>query len=167
MQRKVMFFSITGAVLLLLIVLGYCSLHKVSSRAQAVKQGKPMPLLPFKFLLPLHDLEGRQVIINYFSPDCDHCQYMATQMVKNKNAFQNCEVIMITAAGLNPTSNFIKQYKLNDLPFINVGIDTASRFYTLFGMADVPSFYIYSRSHYLKRAISGETKIDTLSRLLN
>ncbi|AYL97620.1 TlpA family protein disulfide reductase [Mucilaginibacter celer] len=167
MKRKTVFFLIIGSVLLLVVILGYCSLRKVSNRELAARRGKPMPVLPFRFLSPLHSLEGKPVVINYFSPDCDHCQYMATQMVKNKNAFKTCEVVMVTGANEGQTRAFITQYKLNELSFITVGIDTASRFFSLFGMADSPSFFVYSRQHYLQRAIAGETRIDSLSCLLN
>ena len=62
-------------------------------------------LLPFFEFLTLEnvvfstkDLKkyNQKVIINFFSPSCEHCQYMAKQYLKNKELFKGVTILMIT-----------------------------------------------------------------------
>ncbi|MGC4037249.1 MAG: redoxin domain-containing protein [Chitinophagaceae bacterium] len=126
-----------------------------------------LPKLNFQYFKKGDEIDDKPVIVSQFSPDCEHCQYMAEQINLNQVAFKDCPVIMITGATKERTEEFIKTYKLSELPFLSVGIDTSDYFYRTFGTNSIPSFFIYNREHKLIKTIKGETKIDNLTMAIN
>lgn len=102
------------------------------------------------------------IIMELFSPDCEHCQYMAKTMVKNKEKFQDIEILMVTPFGdSSKVTEFAQAYQLNALPNVHILLDPKMEFPKIFGSALVPSFYIYKQNRLVK-SINGETKIENL-----
>lgn len=108
-----------------------------------------------------NDLKTGNLIINYFSTDCDHCQYMATSFFKNSTQLKNVKIIMVTADDKIKANAFIKAYSINLLPNITVLLDTKKEFLNKFGTSIIPSFFVYKDNKLLKK-ILGETKIANL-----
>lgn len=109
----------------------------------------------------LPDTLGK-VIIELFSPDCEHCKYMAKTLVANKDRFRDTEIIMITPFGDSASvSEFIKTYQLTSLVKAHFLLDKKFDFPNIFGTSVVPSFFIYDNNK-LVRQIKGETKIENL-----
>lgn len=102
-----------------------------------------------------------KIIINYFSPTCEHCQYMATSFLKNKEKLKDVTIIMVTIADSNSIAKFNDDYKLNTLPHIILLRDPKFQFENTFGTSTVPSFFIYNEGKLVKKII-GETKMDNL-----
>lgn len=102
------------------------------------------------------------VIIQLFSPDCEHCQYMAQNFIKNKEKLKNIEIVMVTPFG-DSTSvvKFAQTYQLNSLTNVHLLLDTKADFFKIFGSSLVPSFYVY-KNNKLVKSIKGETKIENL-----
>jgi len=105
--------------------------------------------------------ENGNIIFNFFSPNCEHCQYMATQYIKNQQKLKNATILMITTADSISTTKFYKDYQLNRLPNIVMLRDPQYKFYKIFGTGVVPSFFLYKDKVLVKKII-GETKIDNL-----
>jgi len=101
------------------------------------------------------------LIINYFSPDCDYCRFMAGSFWTNRNRFNNTFVIMVTGADSAITARFSTDYKMNELPNLVIVRDPQTRFPGLFGSSAIPSFFIYSHQRLVKQFF-GETKVDNL-----
>lgn len=106
------------------------------------------------------NFKGR-LIIMFFMPDCEHCQYMAQEMKKNARDIADCKIVMVTVADSESIVAFDKQYRLNELPNVLILRDKYARFPALFGTGVVPSFFIYSAGK-LTRKITGETRIQNL-----
>ena len=106
-------------------------------------------------------LNDKHIIINYFNPNCEHCQYMATQYIKDSLKIKNFQILMITSADSSETAKFNNEYKLSILPNIVLLRDTNYQFQKAFGTGIVPSFFIYKHNKLVKKII-GETKIDNL-----
>lgn len=103
-----------------------------------------------------------KVIIELFSPDCEHCQYMAKTLVENKDRLNDVEILMITPFGDSASvSQFVKTYRLDLLPKAHLLLDTKFDFPKIFGTSLVPSFFIY-KNNKLVKSIKGETKIENL-----
>jgi thiol-disulfide isomerase/thioredoxin len=102
------------------------------------------------------------VIVYHFSPDCEHCQYMAKEIKYNINKFSKTCILMITSAKKDDATNFMKEYDLDSIKHIHLGFDKNLSFYKIFGSFDIPSFYIYNKEHELSSHIKGETKIENL-----
>lgn len=120
------------------------------------------PLLPKGFVYT-----GKAVGINYFDPGCSHCQYMAEEIVKNKQHFSHSLMVMITEASKKDTDSFARQYALSGLAFLSITRDSLGLFYKTFGTRITPSFFIYNKEHQLVKIIKGETKIENILNALN
>jgi len=133
----------------------------------AIAQINNMPSFQFEKIngISLSDRDlisfSERIVINFFSPTCEHCQYMAALYFKNKEELKNVTIIMITIADSNSVARFTRDYQLNRMTNIILLRDTKFQFYKIFGTASVPSFFIYENQKLVKKII-GETKIETL-----
>ena len=105
--------------------------------------------------------DADRIIINYFSPSCDHCQYMAASFLKNKEKIKNTCILMVSSADMENIIKFKNDYNLNSLPNLILLRDAKFEFFDVFGTQTVPAFFIY-RNKELTRKFIGETKIDNL-----
>lgn len=121
-----------------------------------------LPALPFRFVNEKHGPPYQYTLINYFSPDCEHCQYMAGQLTLHSAAFSNTHVFMITPATFENASRFAENYGLSKLNFVSVGTDPGFQFPALFGASMMPSFFLYGPDNRLLKKYIGETKIENL-----
>lgn len=102
-------------------------------------------------------------LINFFSPTCEHCQYMTSAFIKNKEQLQNVKIVMVTIADSTSVAKFQKDYQLNLLPNVLLLRDSQFQFEKIFGTSVVPSFFLYANGKLIKKII-GETKIENLLR---
>lgn len=107
------------------------------------------------------DNSKNRLILNNFSPTCEHCQYMAGELLKDSQKFMNVQILMITSADSTSAAKFKNDYKLILFPNIVILRDTNFQFQKIFGTGVVPSFFIYEKNKLIKKFI-GETKIENL-----
>ena len=101
------------------------------------------------------------IIFNFFSPTCEHCQYMAKMYKQHENQLKNITILMVTIADSSAVANFNNMYQIYELKNIILLRDTDFLFYKLFGTSNVPSFFIYKNNRLIKKVI-GETRIENL-----
>ena len=129
---------------------------------------KNLPNLPFLFICGSTEKKNSMpIIINYFSPDCDHCIYMVSKIKENKEFFSKSHIYMITSSNIHDVNTFQKENGIDSLQFITVGIDTSFSFYKIFGSSQIPSFYIYNSKGILDTIFKGETKIENIIHIIN
>ncbi|MEX6688487.1 hypothetical protein QTN47_13320 [Danxiaibacter flavus] len=165
--KTVFFYAIITGVFLLLLVFGYKVYQIKTIKARVWQETKSLPDLPFYFPYGGNVFTNKPIIINYFSPECEHCQYMATQIVSHSTTLTSAHLLLITAANLTDAAGFMSTFKLDSLPFVTLGLDTNNVFFRKFGSNTVPSFYIYNAQHNLVRKIMGETKIENIIDAIN
>jgi thiol-disulfide isomerase/thioredoxin len=109
------------------------------------------------------NIENRKsrLILNHFNPNCEHCQYMAGEFIKDSQKLKDVQILMITSADSASVAKFNSDYKLSLLPNIIILRDTNYQFQKTFGTGVVPSFFIYEQNKLVKKVI-GETIIDNL-----
>ena len=123
-------------------------------------QGSLVSLLAFDHSKP--------VVIIYFHPDCEHCQYEAGEVARNASAFQNCQLIMVSATDSIPkVEKFTSDYHLREVDNIQLLVDGHGQFKKVFGKAILPSVYIYDKTRKLKRKFLGEVKIEAVIAAIN
>lgn len=108
------------------------------------------------------DMSKKRIIMNYFNPNCEHCQYMAGKFIKDSQKIKDLQILMITSSDSSSTKKFSSDYKLSLLPNIVILRDTNYQFQKTFGTAVSPSFFIY-RDNILYKKIIGETRIENLT----
>ncbi|MDD4227666.1 MAG: redoxin domain-containing protein [Mariniphaga sp.] len=112
----------------------------------------------------LHDFDpGKPMIIIFFHPECDHCRYEAKEIGLNADAFQNCQMLMITFDdSIKRIENFCMNYHLWEISNFEVLLDPGNHFDESFGKTAVPSIFVYSPDRKLKKKFIGETKPEAL-----
>ena len=143
-------------------------LHIVKSRIINIDENK---IATFKNGKKIHvdnlfsdkNIKNRKLrlILNHFSPTCEHCQYMASEFLKDSQKLKDVQLLMITSADSASAAKFNSDYKLSLLPNIIILRDTNYQFQKTFGTGVVPSFFIYEHNKLVKKVI-GETTIENL-----
>jgi thiol-disulfide isomerase/thioredoxin len=98
------------------------------------------------------------LVLNYFNPDCDHCQSMVQVLFQVQSLLENVKWLMITSATVEKTKRFSDSLQLSQLENEMVLNDTASVFIKTFATVSVPSFYV-NKNGVLLRKHSGECSI--------
>lgn len=110
--------------------------------------------------------EHKPICIFYYNAECEHCQYEATQISKNINAFKNTQVLMVSTNVPKETAVFAKTYHLDAAGFIWL-YDKEYNFYKWFGRAITPSVYIYNAQRRLIKEYTGEVKVEAVTKYLS
>ena len=165
MNKKIKIFI--SVVLIVILVSCLLLLKKINekNRAETIIAKTP----EFSFLtfdnhsFSNKNIENRKsrLILNHFSPNCEHCQYMASEFLKDSQKLKDVQILMITSADSTSAAKFNSDYKLSLLPNITILRDTNYQFQKTFGTGVVPSFFIYEQNKLVKKVI-GETIIDNL-----
>ena len=72
----------------------------------------------------------KPTVIIYFNPDCEHCQYEATEISRHAEQFGNANTILITPEPLvKKVKAFAQTYHLNEVDNLAILIDKDNRFY--------------------------------------
>jgi thiol-disulfide isomerase/thioredoxin len=156
-----------SVVLIVILVSCLLLLKKINekNRAESIIAKTP----EFSFLtLDNHSFSDKNIenrksrlILNHFNPNCEHCQYMAGEFIKDSQKLNDVQILMITSADSASVAKFNGDYKLSLLPNIIILRDTNYQFQKTFGSGVVPSFFIYEQNKLVKKVI-GETIIDNL-----
>ncbi|MEI6138437.1 MAG: hypothetical protein WCP85_04195 [Mariniphaga sp.] len=107
-------------------------------------------------------------IIMYFHPECEHCQYEASEFGKNQELWGKANIIMITPDTLTERIKiFAIQYHLIGIKNLVILLDRKNTFEHYFGTSIIPTFYIYGADQKLIKKYSGETKISAIINIIN
>lgn len=159
--------------IILLIVIGLASFLLIRITASIRQKDAAAARIQMLPSIELYSLKGdktnirklvkdRATVIIYFSPDCEYCQYEATELHQNFSAFQHTEIIMVTHADPAETMRFVHTYRLDSIPFIHFLLDKNNLFSKTFGTRVFPSIFIYNKDHKLIKKFIGETKIEAI-----
>ena len=154
-------------VLLLILVSSFYIVKEINKKNKIEVIIAKTPEFSF-FTLDNHSFSNKNIknrnsrlILNHFSPNCEHCQYMTGQFLEDSQKIKNVQILMITSADSLSAAKFNSDYKLSLLPNIIILRDTNYQFQKTFGTGVVPSFFIYEQNKLVKKVI-GETIIDNL-----
>lgn len=163
MKLSIKIFLITFG-LSLIAFLTFKILNEINRKNLINVKTQQLPDLAFLQLTGKQYLESKirkNVIVNYFSPDCNHCQYMTEQISKNIDSFYSVMIIMVTSADSASTNRFCNDYHLDKFKNIVVLRDIKNQFHNYFGTVTSPTFFIYNDGILAKKII-GETKIENI-----
>lgn len=141
--------------------------EKINIEADSSKKIEMLPHFSFKESASKQftdvDLKGagKTIIISYFSPECDHCQYMTTSFLRNATRLKNISVLMITVADSESISKFKRDFHLDSMQNVVILQDAQFQFKEIFGTSAIPCFFVYKNKR-LRRKIIGATKIENL-----
>jgi thiol-disulfide isomerase/thioredoxin len=109
-----------------------------------------------------NQIKDGPVLILFFNPECEHCQYQVQAVIKNREAISDVLVLMISNAGKEIVMDFIKSYNLIDFPRLVVLLDDTHSFDKFFGTETVPASFIYDKKLKLTKYFHGEATFETI-----
>ena len=103
-------------------------------------------------------------VIIYFHPECEHCQYEASEIGKQPEMFGKVNMIMITSDdSTQRVEAFAISYRLLEVDNLTILLDRKNQFKNQFGASVIPSVFIYGSDKKLLKMYKGETKIDAIT----
>jgi len=148
LQKKSVQISIFCFVILTFGLFVFKLIHKIELKKQAVQNTATIPQFVFQTLSHQNFNKQRiadtlgKVVFMLFSPDCEHCQYMAQTMGTHSEQIKNMQFILVTPfADSAAVARFAQTYRLNALPNVQLLLDKNDNFPAIFGATLTPSFF--------------------------
>ncbi len=106
--------------------------------------------------------EGRYTVIMYFRTDCGHCQRETSDILKNEDALQNINIILLTLKSYKDLRSYCNHFKLGNYANIKAATDTKLQFYNYYKPKAVPYLVVYNQHNRLYRIYEGPVPVDSL-----
>lgn len=90
-----------------------------------------------------------------FSPDCEHCQHEAEQMVLMKDSLKNLYIIMATTLPIYKMNAFTEKYGLNEMPNVVVARDASYFLPSFYEIRNLPYMALYDKKGKLIKTFEG------------
>jgi hypothetical protein len=113
------------------------------------------------------EILGGPLILVHFHPECDHCNYEISELLKSELPESGIKIILITSANIVTVNQFLNKLPLSKTNNLITLLDTAYTFKEIFGMGVMPSTYLYDKDLHLIKVLNGECKIETIQKLIN
>jgi hypothetical protein len=118
------------------------------------------------YLFNTGEISEGSVLIIYFHPECEHCQYEISSLVKSNIPESGVKILLISDAGSQQIKSFLEQFDIKNDRMYKVLYDTAFVFRRIFGVEIIPSHFIYNEALKLVKSLKGETRIETIEKYL-
>ncbi len=143
---------------------------KISIIKQVSEKIKTLPQFSFVTLdneiFSSTDIKSGPLLIVRFHPECEHCHYEISEIIKNITDLPDGLILLISDAPSDSIRKFMEHFSESRLTGIVSLADPSSEFGTIFGSDIVPSNYIYDRDLKLVKIFYGEVKPDVLINLM-
>jgi hypothetical protein len=169
-MRKLFSGIAIGSIILLSVVMGSGTIKKFKANRQLAEEISYLPPFTFTDLeykaFSSSELKTGPVLIMHFHPECEHCQFEISEILKECVLKKLQSVILVS--GLPPDSirRFLNRYNYSDYPNVIPLSDTSEIFGDIFGTAVIPSNYIYGSDLRLKKVFYGEVKTGAILKYL-
>lgn len=160
-------------LLLVLSVFGVVSLLAYRISIKASKKLEAEDLLSSVPPIRLLDLDSTSVVLNkpvhsrsmvlvYFNPTCEHCQYEAEIIRDNIDQFNHTDIVMLSDESIPMIKKFAADHHLEDQPGVRFFKIDPNIVFSTFGKYSVPTILIYDQNGHLAKRFDGETKIEAI-----
>ena len=141
--------------------------HFYNVRYDKARNNKNLPNFEFKNLDNLtfckDSLKKKtEIILIYFNTECNHCQEELNQFVKNYKQVKHLNILFISSQKIEELQKFYKQNNLCKYPEINILYCDFQRFQHYFGIATIPTTWIYGDNRELKKKYNGEVSLSII-----
>lgn len=158
-----------------LMLLFFCTVLSATTFAQKTDNTEP-PYRRFPTLPPIQLLlsdsstkftkenfaKKKQVLVMLFSPECEHCQHETEELLKNKDEFKDIQIVMATNFPLWEMNDFVKKYKVKELPDVVVGRDFYYLLPTFYSVHNFPFLALYDKKGNLIDVLEGSYPVKTV-----
>jgi hypothetical protein len=106
---------------------------------------------------------GKPIVIIYFSPDCEECHALTTELLNRIKEFNNTSIAMITNMPIDQVKQFVSEFKLDKYSNIFVGTEGYSFFVgNYYGVGKLPFLVLHNKNGDLIKVYDKEISIDDL-----
>jgi len=106
-------------------------------------------------------------IIIYFHPECEHCQYEASEIGKQPERFGKVNMIMVTPDdSIKRVDGFAMKYRLWEVDNLTILLDRKNQFENQFGTSIIPSVFIYGSDKKLLKIYKGEVQMKAILQII-
>jgi len=163
---------LTVALILLAVLLLTAGIVRKAGRANEIAERvKNLPDFAFPNieggLFSSDEITKGPLLVTYFHPECDHCQYEISSLFKSNILDGNTKVVMVSFAGPEMTRAFTEKFKTVNDTLLWVLSDTSMDFREIFGTDVIPSNFIYDENLRLVKALKGEIRTETIFKYLH
>ena len=145
-------------------------INKIQKHKQITEKIQRLPSFSFMTLtnesFNSSEIKKGPVLVIRFHPECEHCQYEISEILKSNIPSSDIRVVMVSSAHPDSIGKFFSQFDLSDYPSIIPLVDTSYIFGDIFGSDIIPSNYIYNKELNLVKALYGEVKTETILKYL-
>ena len=106
------------------------------------------------------------ILITYFHPECEHCQYEISSLSSRKLSKDDLKVILVSQADPYQTEAFVRKFDFKNDSLLWILCDTSNVFSRIFNIEKIPSNYIYDKNRHLIRIFKGETDVEVIIKSL-
>jgi hypothetical protein len=144
--------------------------RKIQKQKEISEKISRLPSFSFKGLggtsFESSDIKQGPVLIVHFHPECEHCQYEISEILKSEvpQSFKN--VLLVSSAHPDSIRRFLERLDSSEFPSIVPLADTSYSFEDTFGRNPIPCSFIYNRKLNLVKILPGEVKTETILKYL-
>lgn len=113
------------------------------------------------------DIRQGPVLLIRFHPECEHCQFEISEILKSSIPFSNVKTLLVSSYNIDSIKKFLDQFNYLDFPSVIPLADTSYIFGDIFGNEAIPSNYIYNKELKLTKVFHGEVKTETIIKYLS
>lgn len=110
--------------------------------------------------------KNRSVLVVYFSPDCEHCQYEAREINKYRPQLKEAQILMVSDDPIPRIQQFDSLFLLSGNPQVKILKSEQDNFYKVFGTRAIPALFIYNKQGVLVKQFMGEANMDAILKYL-
>ena len=108
--------------LLMIVVFGVAVLNAQNNEGKSLAPFD-ITLINNKTLKAFQLKKNEPVMLMYFSPECDHCKELTTEILKSAKSFGNKQLIMVTYFPIAEVKKFANDLSIQKYPNIQVGTE--------------------------------------------
>jgi thioredoxin-related protein len=105
--------------------------------------------------------KNQQLLLMYFSPDCDHCRHQTEDLLHDIRSFKKIQIVMATYQPFDLMKEFYQKYKLANYN-IHVGRDSKFILPPFYRMANLPYLALYDKKGNLITTFEGNQKVNKI-----
>ena len=159
--------------LLLLLLIGFIAVSAMAQDSLPVYKRFPT-VPPFKIVrvpdsstYKKDDLKKRKAtVIMIFSPDCDHCQHAAKDVLANAVLFKKTQIVMASYAPYQSILNFYNDYGIAGQSNIVMGMDPGYFFGSFYSIRSFPTIIVYDKKGQLVKMFEGSVAFSKIAESL-
>jgi len=104
------------------------------------------------------EIKDGPLLIVYFHPECEHCQYEIPEFLGSKIPETFRKVLLVSYANPDSIRKFLDLADFSRYQSVIALVDSSFQFQKIFGSSIIPTSFIYNRRLHLIKAITGEVK---------